>query len=475
MGESLALGTFLAPRVDSFWLQDAAQRVSVARQPPLVDAVDCDVCVIGGGYVGMWTALRLKEREPTLRVVLLDADRCGAGASGRNAGMAMSLWPKIETLIGRFGPEVGPAVARESERAIRELGRWATTRGHDVDWDPVGWLMAASSPHQIGAWQGFADRAQGLGAGPYRFLDAAEISARLGSERFLGGMFDPTVATVHPALLAAALRSEVLVAGVQVFEGTRVRSISSGLVATERAPVRPTTAVVLALGGWSSGVPPLARSTVAVASDVVATEQIGDELDASGWRGREAMTTSRMTLRYARRTRDGRMVFGAGGTAVARMGRVRARFDGASTDKSRFAAELGTYFPAARTATVSHAWSGPVDRSADGLPFFGRLGIGGLEVVYGTGFSGNGVAPSMTAGQILASLALGSADQWSAHPFVRPHGGTLPIEPFRTVGGSLVHRAVNRKEDREESGNEAGPVTRRLAGLAPSGLVTYRR
>ncbi len=228
-------------------------------------------------------------------------------------------------------------------------------------------------------------------------------------------------------------------------------------------------AIVLATNAWLAGLPDLRRSLAVVSSDVVATAPLPDELRASGWTGGEAISDSRLMVRYWRTTGDGRVVLGRGGGALA----YGARFSFHDPPAGRtdpVAAELPRLVPATAGVPIEYRWGGAVDRSADGLPFFGLLADGRTRVVYGAGFSGNGVAPTVVGGRVMASLALRRSDEWSGCALVRsaPPGG-FPPEPVRFVGGALVRRAVARKERLEDAGRRASAATRLLAGLAPKG------
>jgi hypothetical protein len=123
---------------------------------------------------------------------------------------------------------------------------------------------------------------------------------------------------------------------------------------------------------------------------------------------------------------------------------------------------------------VTHSWTGPVDRTPVGLPFFSRLG-GREEILYTIGYSGNGVGPTYVGGRILASLAVGLDDEWSRAGLVREPVGRFPPEPVRYLGGLLVRSAVERKEAAEDRGARAGRLTLLLADLAPSGLVPLKK
>jgi glycine/D-amino acid oxidase-like deaminating enzyme len=451
---------------------------SEAPAPPQVlrDNVTCDVCIVGGGYTGMWTAVRILEHEPTAKIVILDADLCGSGASGRNTGQALSLWTKIDTLVSACGRDEGVRLAHASADAVGEIGTFAEKHGIAAEFTRSGWMILAGSKSQMGSWDGFVAACERLGVAPFRALTRDEVAERTGSHAFHGGIVDERAAILQPAVLGRGLRRVLVRAGVTIHEGSPAVAIdpATGVVSTPFGQVRARQAIVLALGGWSGGVKALRRAIVPVSSDIVATEPIAAKLDASGWTGGEALTTARMTLRYTRRTSDGRLMFGRAGSHLALGGRITRRFDADLAGRDRSAREIGHYVPAARDARITHVWGGPVDRSVDGLPFFGVLGKRGTPVVYGTGFSGNGVAPSVMGGRILASLALGRHDEWSACGFVRPTGGLFPVEPLRSAGGLLVKAAMHRMEDREEQDRPVGRVTRRVAGLAPKGLVNVQ-
>ena len=138
----------------SLWLQEALAAENGGEAPALLEPVRADVCIVGGGYTGLWTALRLNELEPGATIVLLDADICGGGPSGRNGGFALSWWPKIETLIKRAGEEEAFRLVRISERAVDELGAFCEREGIDAHYRRGGWLWTATSPAQVGSWEG---------------------------------------------------------------------------------------------------------------------------------------------------------------------------------------------------------------------------------------------------------------------------------------------------------------------------------
>jgi putative aminophosphonate oxidoreductase len=461
-------------KLRSLWLDEALAEEE-AKKDVLHGPTKADVCIVGGGYTGLWTAIRIKELEPAAEVALVEADICGGGPSGRNGGFALSWWSKIETLIERVGEEEALRLAHAAESAISEIEDFCTREGIDAHFRRGGWLWTATSPVQVGGWAGARRTAERLGAKPFRVVGADELRARTGSPVHLAGLFDPSVASVHAGFLARGLRRAAVTRGVRVYERTPMLELDrdAGLVRTPSGSVE-AEAVVLALNAWALQIPELRRAIVAVSSDMIATAPMPDELAESGWTGGECVSNSRLMVHYYRTTKDGRIAFGRGGGRLAFGARVNSNFDLNRRQTRELTEELPQLVPAAAGIPITHAWGGPIDRSRDGLPLFGRL-PGRCRVVYATGFSGNGVAPSLTAGRILASSALGRDDEWSGCGLNRGIPARFPPEPVRFVGGLVVREAVRRKERREDVGKRVDPLTRRIAALAPSGFFRVTR
>jgi glycine/D-amino acid oxidase-like deaminating enzyme len=461
-----------APR--SLWLQEALRLEEEDGAPELVDSIEADVCIVGGGYTGLWAALRVKELEPDASVVLIDSDICGGGPSGRNGGFALSWWPKIETLQKRVGREEALRLVKASEAAIAEIGEFCRREGVDAHFHRGGWLWTATSPAQVNSWESAVEIAEGYGEKPFEVLSADQVQARTGSPVHLGAAFEASAATVQPALLARGLRRVALERGVRIHERTPMVDLDrEGVVRTPSGSIH-AGAIVLALNAWAIQVKELSRALVAVSSDVVATAPMPEKLEQSGWTGGEAISNCRLMVHYYRTTRDGRLAFGRGGGRLAFGGRVNSNFDFNEGQTEGLKEDLVRLVPAAEGVEVTNAWGGPIDRTTDGLPFAGRL-PGKVPIVYGTGYSGNGVAPSLTFAKILASSALGRSDEWSEAGLNRGVPAKFPPEPVRFLGGLVVREAVRRKEGREDRGLTCDPVTGAVAGLAPQGFFRVKR
>jgi len=439
---------------------------------PLDGSERVDIAVVGGGYTGLWTALNAKERDPAVSVMILEADLCGSGASGRNGGFAFGWWPKIEVLIDRVGREEALWLAREADDAVLELGRLTEQEGINAEYRQGGWIWSATSPAQDAAWSGAVKTAESLGEQPFREMSETEVQEVTGSTAHLGAVFADVAATVHPAKLSRGLAELAVRRGIEVRERTPVLEIdrSTGTLKTAQGDVRAST-IVLATNAWLAGIPELRRAIVPLSSDVVATEPMAEDLRASGWTGGESISDSRLLVNYYRTTEDGRVVFGKGGGALGGFGRIPGGFDFSEALVRNTEESLRKLVPASEGVPTTKGWGGAVDRSSDGLPIFGNLGGGGpTPILYGAGFSGNGVVPSMLAGRILAARALGLDDEWSNSGLARGIPGKFPPEPFRSVGGVLVRESVRRKETAEDAGRSTDPVTAKLASLAPSGF-----
>jgi glycine/D-amino acid oxidase-like deaminating enzyme len=451
-----------APPRRSLWLLDALDGDLLT--PPLAGAGRADVAIVGGGYVGLWTAIELKERDASLDVVVLEADVCGGGASGRNGGHVHTWWDRLANLIAVCGEEEALRLARASEDALDELERL----GEEIELRRDGWVWTATTPAQLGAWERTVALAERHRPGTYERLDAGEVRAHAHSDVHLAGVREPRAGTVHPGRLVRALRRIALQAGVRVHEHTPVVAIGSGAAPIVRTPSGQVTAarVVLATGAWAAAVPELARRLFVVGSDVVATRRIPERLVETGWTGGQALCDSQARVLYYRRTADGRVVFGRGGGNIALGGRIGPRFDYSARFARDATASFRRVYPMLADVPVDLAWAGPVDRTVSHLPIFGRLQAQ-PAVIYGVGWSGTGVAQSRIGARILASLALDADDEWSGSRLVDQPEHRFPPDPIRFVGAHLVHAAVTRQGRAQERGRRPDLVTRGLASLVP--------
>jgi glycine/D-amino acid oxidase-like deaminating enzyme len=487
----------------SWWLREAlaaeaaaAPHLATAARP-LRGSTTADVVIVGGGYTGLWTALRLTELEPGTRVVLLEQDICGGGPSGRNGGFVTNWWDEFPTLIDRYGAAGAIEVATVIEAAVDEVGAFCAANDVDAWYTKAGTVSASAAPAQDGGWLPAvaALREHGLGDRLVP-LDADAVRARVDSPVFRDGVFMPGAATVQPAALTRGLRRVLLERGVTIHETTSAVEIDGqrpgwlgGLGAgTRRAPprrglaggtrpVRVRTAsaagegevlagsAVLALNAWAAAWPWFGSRLVTWSSYIVLTEPIPDRLADIGWTGGEGVTDARFTLHYLRTTPDGRIAIGGGGGRAGFAGRIGRAFTDSAADARRAAAGLRRLFPSLRDVRIEDAWGGPIDISADHLPWFGS--VGGRPIHYGHGYSGNGVGPSVVGGRILAARAVERADDPALRLALadgRPPR-PFPPEPASYLGARLIREAAVRREMIEERGEDPGFVLREVSRL----------
>lgn len=458
----------------SQWL-DEAPLAAQDEAPALAGDIRADVCIIGGGYCGLWTALTLKERDPSLTIAIVEKNRCGDGASGRNGGFVLSWWRSIGSLETFCSTDEAFRLAAASADCVKEMAVYCARHAIDCDFRQDGWLWAATNPAQDGAWRSAVAALGRRQVTPFEEWSRDQVAARTGSDKHLSGVFEPTAATVQPALLARGLRRAALAQGIQIFENTLMRRLKRThppRVVTPGGTVRADK-VVIAMNAWATMFPELRRSVLVISSDVVATEAFPERLKSSGWADGLAISDSRTLVNYYRTTLDGRVVFGTGGGFLSYANRVGQKFDGATPRAAEVAGYFHQTYPAFSDVAIASHWTGPIDRSLSGLPFFGRLG-GRPDILYGLGFSGNGVGPTMLGGKILASLVLEARDEWSECGLVRDGAGKFPREPMRYVGGTMVMAAKRRIETLDDQGRKPGIITRAIANLAPAGLVPVK-
>ena len=465
-------------RGHSYWFDEAlADEAQDLICPAASGAIRADVCIVGGGYTGLWTALTLKEHDPSLDIALIEARYCGYGASGRNGGFLMSWSPKFAIFTQKFGLQDGVQLNWLSTANVVEIGAYCAHNAIDCEYRRDGWLWMASNSAQQDAWRPTLDLLEKAGELTFIAMDTAEARRRSGSSAVTGAVFEPGVASVQPAKLVRGLRRMALLKGVRIFEGTPMTWLQTGRPPIVHVPNGQITAkrVVLALNAWAGEIPRFRRNVLQVAGDQLLTEPIPDKLAAIGLRDGMCFSDSRLLVFGGRVTKDGRLnLWKAGGDFVF-AGRIGTTWDTPARRSEACLEHLRRIYPSLADVKIAATWRGQVTRTPTGLPFFGAYKEC-PDILYGHGYCGNGVGPSRMGGKILASLALERKDEWSACPLVSGMPDRLfPPEPFRYVGAYLVRSAIARKEAAEDAGRRSSMVDRFLASFAPSGLVPVEK
>jgi glycine/D-amino acid oxidase-like deaminating enzyme len=466
----------LPAKTRSLWVDEALAAEPETAITPLAGGHLTDVLIIGGGYTGLWTALRIKELEPSTSVTILEADVCGSGASGRNGGLVLGWYAKLKNLIGVCGEEEAVWLTRAAASAVDEIGTFCREHAIEAHYRKAGLLNVATTPLHLRDWQERVDFLERLGFdGGERVLEPGEAAERGGSPLYLGGVFQRDAATVQPALLARGLRRVALEQRVQIFEHSPVIEIGDHSPPFARTELGAVIAkkLVLATNAWAAGLHELRRSIIVLSSDMIATAPAPDRIAATGWTGGECITDSRLMVHYHQLTHDGRIAIGRGSGALAYLGRVTAAFNDSGERSTEVERGFRRMYPALRDLPITHRWAGAVDRSRTNTLVFGALS-GNPDIRYGVGYSGTGVAPSLIGGRILASSVLERDDEWANSRLNRGPAVRYPPEPVRFFGGLLVREATAYKEKREELGADPPKPVKMLASTANARIPDKR-
>jgi len=446
---------------EGWWLEEAGTTQAFAG---LEGKRTADVVIVGGGYLGLWTAWQIKRLEPNAEVAVVEAGVCGHGPSGRNGGFVSTLWDELPNLRAFCGNARAVETARMSERSLNGIAEFCQTQSVDAWFRYAPTMYVSTNAAQIRCFDDVIESCAQVGcAEEIRPIDANQARALCDSPLFLGGALVRLSATVQPARLALGLRDRVHRAGVRIFENSPVQKIDDSGVTTASGRVTAKH-IVLAVNSRTTGFPGLRCAMAVASSHMVMTEPVPDVLEQIGWTGGEAIADGRTLLHYFRTTPDGRIAFGWAGGRMGYGARPLQRLEIDAEVARQTAQSLVRFFPALRGRRIEHAWGGPIDVSPTHLPIFGSRG----RVHHGFGFTGNGVGPAYLGGEILARLALDRRDELTRLPLVDPPRKLMPPEPFRWAGGSVIRGALVRKDAAEDARRKSGILDSFLTSLPRS-------
>ncbi len=455
-----------APGDRSFWLQDIAADAVTA---PLQGTEHAEVAIVGGGFTGLWTALRIKELAPETRVTILEADFCGSGASGRNGGQVHTWFAELDLISAVTGIEEARRLCADTVDAIAALEQLQRSGAIDMDLRLDGWLWTASAIAQEGAWDKAVGLTEAVEPGRFSALTASEIEARTGSTASYIGVVEEKAGTVQPAKLALGLRKLALERGVVIHERSPVLEIlpdRTCILRTARGTLGAEK-VVLAANAWLSALPELRRHMYVVGSQVIATAAVPDALDRIGWRDGASICDSQAQVLYYQRTPQGRVIFGRGSGEVAFGANIDAGFNRSPQHGAGNIRELHRVYPTLNAVPIEYDWCGPIDCVPEHIPVFDHL-RGHPNIFFGMGFNGTGIAQTPVGGRILASLVLERKDRWSESGLVGlERRSTLPPEPARFLGAKLVRMAIRRRNEVEIRNGRPGFLVRTISDWKP--------
>ncbi|WP_218566407.1 NAD(P)/FAD-dependent oxidoreductase [Vallicoccus soli] len=466
---STALPPSAAPRngAVSFWY---AATGLPPRRAPLPGPREADVCIVGGGYTGLWTAYYLLRADPALRVVVLEREFCGYGASGRNGGWVTAALAGTRTrFAATHGREGVVALQRAMEATVDEVLRVAREEGVDCDAVKGGELTVARTPAQLARLRAAVAEDHAWGATDHVLLDADETARRVRVEGALGGSWTPHCARVQPAKLVRGLAAVVEGLGAAVHESTPVTRVEPGRAVTPYGDV-VAPVVLRATEGFTARLPGLRRTWLPMNSSMVVTAPLGDARWAAiGWDGCETLGDAAHAYVYAQRTADGRIALGGRGVPYRYASRTDA--DGATpaTTVRQLQGVLARMFPAAADVPLEHAWSGVLAVPRDWCSTAGldpRTGLG-----WAGGYVGHGVATANLAGRTLRDLALAHLGGGPAGtaltrlPWVGRRVRGWEPEPLRWLGVQALYAAYRSADRLEEARGGSTSTVARVADV----------
>ncbi len=416
---------------------------------PLAGDLDVDVAIVGAGFTGLWTAYYLQQLDPDLRIVILEKEIAGFGASGRNGGWCSALYPvPIENLVREAGRDAALAQYAAMRAAVTEVERVAADEGIAADVARGGTVVLARSAPQLERAQAEHAEAREFGL-DIDLLDADQARKRLNATSVLGGTYTPHCAAIQPAKYVRALAAAVEQRGARIAELTPVTRLEPHVVRTAHGTVRAGT-VVRATEGYTSQLPGQRRTVAPVYSLVIATEPLPDLVwDGIGLAERETFSDYRHLIVYGQRSADGRLVFGGRGAPYHLGSRIRPAYDRVPRVFDALEQSLHELFPATRAARITHRWGGPLGIARDWHASVGLDRSTGLA--WAGGYVGDGVSTTNLAGRTLADLITGRASELTRLPWVGHRSRSWEPEPLRWVGANLGLSAMTWADSAEHS------------------------
>lgn len=453
----------------SFWYRQAGLP---SPRPPLPGPREYDVCVVGGGFTGLWTAYYLKRARPSLRVAVLEREFAGFGASGRNGGwLTAELAGSPARYARTHGREAVVAQQRAMFDSVDEVIRVASAENIEADIVKSGVLNVARNLAQRRRLRDEVLHARewGFAEADLRLLGPEERESRLRIAGALDATYSPHCARVQPARLVQGLARAVERLDVDIFEKTTVRELRPrepgrpAAAVTDRGTVRAEY-VIRATEGFTSGLAGQRRQWLPMNSSMIVTEPLNPGVwDRIGWRGRELLGDHAHAYFYAQRTADDRIAIGGRGVPY----RFGSRWDrrGGTQPKTVTALTrmLTGLFPAAANAAVDHAWCGTlgVPRDWCSTAHLDReTGLG-----WAGGYVGTGVATTNLAGRTLRDLLLGDPTDLTRLPWVGRRVRQWEPEPLRWIGVQLIYALYRTADRHEDTGLPRSSAYARVADL----------
>ncbi|WP_027160919.1 FAD-binding oxidoreductase [Mesorhizobium sp. WSM1293] len=445
----------------SFWYADIGLP---AYRAPLPGDLEADVCIVGAGYTGLWTAYYLKKADPSIRITIVEREFAGFGASGRNGGWLSGgfSWSREKYLRSSTR---GAVIDMETamHRTVDEVIAVTEAEGIDADIRRVDNLTVATNKPQLERIKAAYADAIGWSVPRDRvsLIGQEEAKARINIKNVLGGYVHHGTARVQPAKLVRGLSQAVERLGVPIYEQTAVTGIEKGKVTTNRGTVRAPI-IIRATEGFTAGIPGNERLWLPLNSAQIVTEPLPQSLwDEIGWEGHELLGDAAHAYCYAQRTREGRITMGGRGVPYRYGSQTDVRGQTQQATIESLHAILTRLLPQTAKLRIDHAWCGVLGVPRDWCTTAGldpQTGIG-----WAGGYVGLGVSSSNLSGRTLRDLILRRDTELTRLPWVNRKVSKWEPEPMRWLGVHSMYQLYRVADEREEAGLQH---TSKLAAIA---------
>lgn len=426
----------------SFWLEQAGDDLTPRR--PLDGSLSVDIGILGAGYTGLWTAYYLLQRDPSLKIAILEAEIAGFGASGRNGGWCFSGFPVGPLdLFKRYGRETARDVSLAMYQSVAEVGRVCREEGIDAHYAKGGELKIARADYDLPNLQRRYDEYAFLGLEDhYELLDAAETAARVRVAGAVGSLWNKEGAAIQPARLVRGLTRAVERHGATIYEQTRVTDFTTGyapVLRTGRGNVRAKV-IVLAGEAYMAHLSKVGNLILPLTSHMVVTEPLSAaRWQQIGWQRRELLGGFGYDNGYINHTADGRIAFGVYRARYPFNSRITAAIDRKASIFEHARASALAWWPELQGIKFTHEWGGVFGAPRDHMPVMRYDKAYG--VASGRGYTGEGVATANLAGRVLADLITGADSDLTRLPMASHRSRRWEPEPLRWLGYQFVSRS----------------------------------
>jgi len=452
-----------------FWFDSIAEAEDGFRpRPALAEDATVDVAIVGAGLTGLWTAYYLQEADPSLRILLLERDVAGFGASGRNGGWCSALFPwSVSALAARYGRDAAVAQRQAMVDTVDEVGRVAEVEGVDCDYVRGGTVTFARDRVQLAAARGEFAESEEFGVDRVTLAGTESVRARYGVPDAVAATITPACARVHPGKLVRGIARAVERRGAVIAEQTEVIGWTDGVVRVRAGGVERTVTagtVVNATEGYGSQLAQVGRRILPLYSLMIATEPLSDAVwERIGIEHGQTFADFRHLIVYGQRTADNRIAFGGRGARYHLGSAIHTSYDRSPRVRDHLVRTLGELFPAVAGVRITHHWGGPL-----GVPRDWHAAVGldrDAREAWAGGYVGDGLSTTNLAGRTLADLIAGRRTDLTELPWVGHRSPRWEPEPLRFLGANAGLVAMEGADLEERATGRPSLVARAMAPL----------